>query len=206
VVTKPIRKKKIKEIDVERINIVEKDGRLRMVISNSERYPAPMLQGKVIGKRQVKWGGGIIFYNDEQDECGGLGFGGGRQGAGAGLFFDQYKQDQIVGLFYNEGEGQRLYGLQIWDRPEAPITRILEEIKEMEAKGMSRDEMWEIMERRGLNAKTRIFVGRTPAGEALVSLRDRQGRERIRILVDDAPRLEFLNEQGVVVYKLPPGS
>jgi len=112
VVTKPIRKKKIKEIDVERINIVEKDGRLRMVISNSERYPAPMLQGKVIGKRQVKWGGGIIFYNDEQDECGGLGFGGGRQGAGAGLFFDQYKQDQIVGLFYNEGEGQRLYGTE----------------------------------------------------------------------------------------------
>jgi len=31
------KKQKFEEIDVERINIVERDGRLRMVISNEER-------------------------------------------------------------------------------------------------------------------------------------------------------------------------
>ena len=41
-------------------------------------------------------------------------------------------------------------------------------------------------------------------GEAVIRLSDRQGRERLRIVVDDVPRLEFLNEQGEVVYRLPP--
>ncbi len=31
------RRQKFEEIDVERINVVEKDGKLRMVISNQER-------------------------------------------------------------------------------------------------------------------------------------------------------------------------
>ena len=36
---------KFEEIDVERINIVEADGKLRMTISNQERVPDPVING-----------------------------------------------------------------------------------------------------------------------------------------------------------------
>ena len=35
------RKQKFEELDVERINVVEKDGQVKMVISNKERLPGP---------------------------------------------------------------------------------------------------------------------------------------------------------------------
>ena len=40
---------KFEEIDVERINVVEKDGKLRLVISNRERSPGPIAYGKPFG-------------------------------------------------------------------------------------------------------------------------------------------------------------
>ena len=58
-------------IDVERINIVEPDGRLRMVISNRPRSVGPIYKGKPFARP----GGdrpGMIFFNDEGTENGGL--------------------------------------------------------------------------------------------------------------------------------------
>ena len=46
-------KNKFDEIDVERINIVEKDGRLRMVISNEQRQHPGSVDGKPIPERMV---------------------------------------------------------------------------------------------------------------------------------------------------------
>src|ERR1044071_6672174 len=63
------------EIDVERINVMEPDGKYRMVISNRPRSIGPIYKGKPFGYA----GGnrpGIIFFNDEGTENGGLGFGG----------------------------------------------------------------------------------------------------------------------------------
>src|SRR5215212_639585 len=71
-------KQKFAEIDVERINVVEPDGKLRMVISNRPRSIGPIYKGKPFGYA----GGarpGIIFFNDEGSENGGLGFGGSRR-------------------------------------------------------------------------------------------------------------------------------
>ena len=64
-------KQKFGEIDVERINIVEPDGKLRLVISNRPRSIGPIYKGKPFGYA----GGtrpGIIFFNDEGTENGGL--------------------------------------------------------------------------------------------------------------------------------------
>src|SRR3970040_3018727 len=58
------------EIDVERINVVEPGGKLRMVISNRPRSTGPIYQGKPFGYE----GGtrpGIIFFHDEGTENGG---------------------------------------------------------------------------------------------------------------------------------------
>src|SRR6476646_4945868 len=71
-------KQRFTEIDVERINIVEPDGKLRMVISNRPRSIGPIYKGKPFGYA----GGsrpGILFFNDAGTENGGLTFEGKRQ-------------------------------------------------------------------------------------------------------------------------------
>src|SRR5262249_45019460 len=63
------------EIQTRRINIVEPDGTLRMVISDKARLPGVIVRGKEqpkIDRPQA----GMIFYNDEGSENGGLIFGG----------------------------------------------------------------------------------------------------------------------------------
>ena len=59
-----------KEIDAERINIVEGDGTLRLVISNHKLQHPGRMDGKDLPRRDRP--AGMIFFNDEGDECGGL--------------------------------------------------------------------------------------------------------------------------------------
>src|SRR5215475_7929675 len=116
-------KTRFTEIDVERINIVEPDGKLRMVISNRDRSIGPIYKGKPFGYA----GGsrpGIIFFNDEGTENGGLTFTGKREADGtyrasSGFSFDQFNQDQVVYLQYNDNNGRRNMGLTIADRADA---------------------------------------------------------------------------------------
>src|SRR5687768_10278418 len=107
---------KFTEIDVERINIVEPDGKLRMVISNRPRSIGPIYKGQPFG---YPGGGrpGIIFFNDEGTENGGLTITGrrdsttGRYRAASSWSFDQFDQDQILTLEYADNNGRRRTGI-----------------------------------------------------------------------------------------------
>jgi hypothetical protein len=57
------------EINVKRINIIENDGTIRMVLSNKERQHPGRIDGKDIDERERE--AGLLFFNDEGDECGG---------------------------------------------------------------------------------------------------------------------------------------
>lgn len=70
---------KFDEIDVARKNVVEKDGTVKMVISNKERAPDAIIRGKTY-PRQGGNSSGIIFFTDKGDECGGLAFSGDDRG------------------------------------------------------------------------------------------------------------------------------
>jgi hypothetical protein len=54
-------------------------------------------------------------------------------------------------------------------------------------------------------AAQRVFAGRDPAKSAIVTLGDRMGRTRLRMMVDSlgAARIEFLDENGRVVRQIP---
>lgn len=71
--TRTSRNAKFDEIDVQRINVVEPNGHYRMVISNRPRSIGPVYKGAPFG---YPGGGrpGIIFFNDEGTENGGLTF------------------------------------------------------------------------------------------------------------------------------------
>src|SRR5450432_581455 len=68
------KKPRFDEIDVQRINVVEPDGTLRMVISNHARLPGIIVRGKE--QQFARPQAGVLFYNDEATENGGLIFGG----------------------------------------------------------------------------------------------------------------------------------
>ena len=161
------------EISVHRINVVEPNGTLRMVISNRNRLPGVIVKGKEtppVDRPQA----GMIFYNDEGSENGGLIFGGrmNEKGevvdSGGSLSFDKYGENQIVQLAGVDDKNDKFAGLAVSDQ------------------------------------HRRIWVGRTDNGNASISLMDAKGKKRIVIQVtpQGVPTLSFLDENGRVLREL----
>jgi len=206
-------KTRFDEIDVARINIVEKDGTVKLIISNKERAPDAIINGKTY-PRQGGNSAGIIFLNDKGDECGGLTFSGaekdGKAGAGAVLLFDQFNQDQTVGITYSERAGRRSAGFNVWDRPDTPIWETLKTWDAIQAMkdGPEKTDAIKKLQESGAAGARRIFVGKDPDKAAQVVLCDARGKPRIRMIVDaaGAARLEFLDEAGKVTSSLPDDS
>lgn len=209
------RRQKFEEIDVERINIVEANGKLRMTISNKDRVPEPIINGKTFaGARKGSKSAGMIFFNDEGDECGGLAFSGkaGENGAQAGgaLLFDQFHQDQTVGIMYGQSGDRKSAGLHVWDRPQTPADVLVEKMRAIERmpdgpeKEAERDKIKQSADRGELGAH-RVFVGKGTDGSAGVTIADQRGKNRIVLVVDDknAAHLQFLDDSGKVVYSVP---
>ena len=123
-------KNKFAEIDVERINVIEKDGKLKMVISNSERQHPGVIDGRTLSRTRPA---GMLFFNDKGDECGGLSFNGdqkdGKANAGALLAFDRFLQDQTVAIQYGENNGQYSAGLRVWDRPDSSLGEVVDKLQ-----------------------------------------------------------------------------
>ena len=202
-------KPKFEEIDVERINIVEKDGKLKMVISNAERQHPGVIDGNTLARKRPP---GMLFFNEKGDECGGLSFDGntrdGKGNASALLAFDRFRQDQTVGLTYSEGNGQYAAGLRVWDRPEDPLGPVvlkLAEIQKMADGPEKTAAMQKLREMPAANAAERVMVGRDREQAAVVRLADTKGKPRLKISVDAAgvPKIEFLDETGKVTFTLP---
>src|SRR5262249_21388421 len=122
---RPPHAEKFTEIDVERINIREPDGKYRLVISNRPRSIGPIYKGKPFG---YEGGGrpGLIWFNDEGTENGGMTCTGsrgadGKVRASTHMSFDQFDQDQILNLDYSDDQRGRLTGFTIQDRADWDI-------------------------------------------------------------------------------------
>jgi hypothetical protein len=205
---------KITELDVERINVVEPDGSYRMVISNRPRSIGPIYKGKPFGYA----GGtrpGIIFFNDEGTENGGLTFTGrrlpdGRFQASHHLSFDQFNQDQIVVLNYNDNNGRRSMGLSFGDRADVDIFDLVaarDSINKIADTTVRNASLRQLMgPRNGVPLYApRVYIGRDVNKSAILNLADPSGKTRARFLVDSlgAARIEFLDSNGRVTYTLP---
>jgi hypothetical protein len=170
------------EIQVQRINVVEPNGTLRMVISDSGQMPGIIVKGKEFPKVD-RPEAGMLFYNDEGTENGALIFGGHRNekgeviNSGASLSFDPYgESQQMVQLAGVEDQDNRIVGLAV-----------------NEPKNHARNR--------------RIWVGRGEDDSAVVSLMDANGRRRIVMQVssDGTASLNFLDAEGHIVRRILPG-
>lgn len=201
------------EIDVERINLVEKDGTRRLIISNRERSPAVYTHGDTLGQAGRR--AGLIFYNDSATEAGGLVFGGwrersGKVNQGLSLTFDQYDQDQVVALQHIDEGGARYQGLTVNDRPEPALVEILARQRNIDSMppGSRRDSAqaaWVAWQGGVPRGARRLFVGRNRDRASVINLADPIGRVRLRLMVDSlgSAQIQFLDTLGHVQSTLP---
>jgi hypothetical protein len=197
------------EITVERINVVDKDGHNRMIISNESRMPGPIQRGQEWAPNS---GGrtGMLFYNEEGTENGGLIFSGhktnGKVTAVGSLTFDQYEQDQTIALQYVDDGGSRRAGLNITDySPNISLKEFIDRNNEINKMPDGPEKTAARQQFRALLPRSRLYVGRArDDGSSLVSLSDANGRERLRLRVrtDGESAIEFLDNQGKVVRSL----
>jgi hypothetical protein len=197
-------------IDVRRINVVEPDGTVRLVLSSKALFPGIIFKKKEY-PHPNRATAGILFYNDEGTENGGLTFGGakdkdGKVSAYGHLSFDQYDQDQVFTLDASEDGGYRKARLSIWDRPEYSIGELLElqgRIRDM-TEQEQKEEYVKFFAERG-KAQPRLFLGRSDNGAVSLRLNDAQGKERLVIEVspDGSPVVRFLDENGRETGRMP---
>lgn len=200
--------KKFGEIDVERINIVEKDGKLRMVISNQERQHPGIVNGKII-KRNTPRPPGMIFFNHLGDEMGGYVFGdNGGNGHFGMITWDKVRNDQTMALSYLESDnGTYESGLKMWQQPNIPgdvMQYKIEEARKIPDEAKRKAAIQALVDNNELTTN-RLFLGKRRDNSNELLMADIKGRPRIRLQVapDGTPKLEFLDEAGKVFYSLP---
>lgn len=159
-----------------RIDVVEPNGTLRMVISNHDKLPPVIINGKEQKMAATRPQAGMLFYNDEGTENGGLIFGGRKNekgevvDSGGSLSFDKYGAGQIIQLAGVDDKDNQFAGLAVGQGGQ------------------------------------RIWIGHGNSGVASVSLSDSNGKNRIvmQVAKDGTPSLVFLDDQGRVVQSLAP--
>lgn len=201
------------EITVHRINIVEPDGTLRMVLSNKTDFPGIIIKGKET-PHPGRSTAGMLFFNDEGTENGGLIFGGSKDKSGkvtsyGHLSFDQYEQDQVFSIDAEQENGQRTSELRMIDEPDHPLTQELDEASRIAKLPKDQQEAASKQSRATTShAETRIQLGRADDKSVALRLKDVQGRDRlvIRVQPDGTPVLQLLDENGKVTSQLPPSA
>jgi hypothetical protein len=202
------RKPHFEEIDVERINIVEKDGRLRMVISDQDRQHPGIVNGKII-KRDGPRPPGMIFFDQSGDEMGGLVFGeNGSKGHFGSLTFDKVRNDQTIGFRHLEGDnGAYSAGFSVWQQPNLPsdlLNTKYESVNKIADESARKAAIQEIIDHDELSTQ-RLFLGKGRDNSTLFEMSDIKGKPRIKMQVtaEGMARLDFLDETGKVTYSLP---
>jgi hypothetical protein len=162
------------EIQVQQIKIVEPDGTLRMIISNSKKLPGVIVHGKELEKVDRPQAG-MLFYNDEGSENGGLIFGGSKNdkgevvNSGGSLSFDRYDAKEEVNLIGVNDKDDKFAGLSISDsKPKEKHT------------------------------PQRIWVGRNHDGSSEIALMDSSGNKRIefKVLANGQSNITLIDADG----------
>ena len=201
-------KQKFGEIDVERINVVEKNGKLDMVISNQERQHPGIVNGKIIPRNGPR-PPGMIFFNHLGDEMGGLIFGDNGGKGHFGMFtFDKVRNDQTMAFSHLESDnGSYETGLQMSQQPNEPwdVVRAKWDAARKITDEAARKAAIQALIDNNESQQQRLFLGKRRDNSAVLIMSDIKGKPRIRMQVapDGAAKLEFLDEQGKVIYSLP---
>lgn len=202
------RNEKFDEVTAKRINLIGEDGSLRMVMSNETRQHPGRMNGKDFPKRERP--AGMLFFNNEGDECGGLVFAGekkdGNINSGFSFTMDNYHNDQVVQLLndeeYAKGKSSIQRGLIINEFPVGSnmdeTNAKFKELEKISDEKIRKQKMAELWDKEG--SKKRLFLGRSSSNNSGLFLYDSNGKAKIKIYVDDKgnPKFETLDDKGNV--------
>lgn len=180
-------------IEVERINLREPDGRLRLVISNQARFPGAFHKNRDVPHPSRNSFAGMLFMNDEGTENGGLIWNGkkGPDGisSGASLTFDRYEQDKTMQLLQTDSGRNDMAAMIISDRPDTPLN--FANLGKPPAEGQ-------------YTGAPRLFVGKSQDRNAIVMMNDRNGMPRLMLKVtpEGEASIDFLDPKGKVVRSI----
>ncbi|MBK9324445.1 MAG: hypothetical protein IPM97_16100 [Bdellovibrionaceae bacterium] len=210
IVFKAIKNEKFEEIDVERINIVEKDGKLRMVISNQLRQHPGTLDGITFDERKGQRPPGIMFFGENGNEVGGLVFDGDNSGGqGGSLTFDKFRGDQTIQFIHDENiNGTCFAGLKMNDQ-NMPLNDLLNKQKEIaNLPKEQQDSAWKKLRDQGLLMAERLRIGKDYDKSSILKMKDAKGKVRLelRVEADGNAKINFLDESEKVIYSLPADS
>jgi hypothetical protein len=204
------KKTSFEELTVQRINIAEPDGTLRMVISNKALFPGIIIKGKESPHPDRKTAG-MLFFSDEGTENGGLIFGGQKDKDGivtsyGHLSFDEYEQDQVFTIDAEQQGDKHTSALTFVDRPSYPIGDLVELTNRI--KNLSADQQKAEIAKFGQSHPSphqRLYLGRSDDKSVALRLKDVEGHDRIvmRVAPDGSPVLQFINKDGKIISQLP---
>lgn len=197
------------EINVKRINVIEKDGTIRMVISNKELQHSGRMDGKDWEKRERQ--AGMIFFNDEGDECGGFVYASDKKKdgtitSGMSLTYDKYKNDQVLQILnsetYKDGKSYSSRGFIVNDyqSDEVNLTQYSKMLKDAEKIADEKERKQKIREiRQKYGSKNLLFLGKGSDSQGLF-INDKNGQPKLMIYVNEKgePKIQTMNEKGEV--------
>ncbi|MDP4529529.1 hypothetical protein Q3O59_10880 [Alkalimonas delamerensis] len=201
-------------LTVERINIVEADGTVKMLLTNTARFPTTeQVNGTVLNEHRKKRSG-MLFFNEEGIEAGGFIYDGSKNehghSAGMMLAFDKYDGDQVMQLLTMDEmrDGKRVVssGLAFNDRPEHEtqdgMRRIMHELNQIEDPELWRETAIAYQEQGLIGGTQRILLGKTHESNNGLFLFASDGSPRAKFYVDeqDEVQLQFFNREGELTH------
>lgn len=200
------------EITVHRINVVEPDGTIRLVLTNTTNSPGIYIKNKEYPHPRGRKGAGLLFFDEEGTEDGGLTYGiekdatGHVVGSDGHLSFDQYMQDQIFTIDAGRDGDRKFSLLRMDDRGDYPLMDALDAVSRITKlpKEQQESEFKKFVATHP-GDHPRVILGRARDGGSVLQLKDTEGRDRLllRVAPDGTPKLQFLDAAGKVVSELP---
>ena len=200
------------EITVHRINVVEPDGTIRLVLTNTANSPGIYIKNKEYPHPNSRKSAGLLFFDEEGTEDGGLSYGISKDQSGhvtasdGHLSFDQYMQDQIFTIDAGREGDKKFSLLRIDDRGDYPITDALEALTRISKlpENQQAAELKKFLETHP-GDHPRVILGRARDGGSVLQLKDAEGHDRLvlRVAPDGTPKLQFLDAAGKVLSELP---
>ncbi|SDX39058.1 hypothetical protein [Aequorivita viscosa] len=211
---------KFSEIDVERINIIEKDGTVKMVITNVDRFPngSDVINNRPTNEKRKKRSG-MLFFNEDGIECGGFIYDGQKtengHSSGLSLTYDQYDGDQVMQLLtqdYQQGDRRFVSSsLAFNDRPSnesqlktSEIMKELDALREKDPEKM-KEKYKQYQEEGLLGGVPRVMLGKSRSQNNGLFLFDDKGMPRAMFYIDkeNNAKLDFFDDQGNNIASFP---
>ncbi|SFF40470.1 hypothetical protein [Thermoflexibacter ruber] len=167
-------KESFEEISVKRINIVDNNGKNVIVISNQEKFPLPILNGKEFERSVAP--SGMVFYKKNGDECGGIGILDIPKANMTKMIFD-YSNSEALGFSMFETKNGKSYGAGFSIAERIPLGADILKV--------------------GTSGPERISLS-TDKKDAFLSINDPEGKPKIILMVDSlgVPSFKVFDKNG----------